>query len=264
MAPSLSDQIAELISIRDSSVQHLKDERTANDDARALQERENAVLTAETADVAQLRARLAAQEAHQTAGSCMLQRYQQDVARHDAVSAQLEQELELLAKDEKGLLAALAAANQVPLDSQAAAQAAQKSHSQTAQAHQLRSLQAQCAQLSAELRKRAAANGSAKQEISALDQQLAGLQRYTAEAEGAIAATEQQTGELEATIRAQQSKLVALGLASPANQSFSSARAAKYESDVTHLKNSGAQLEQELAAAQQEYSRLKTSLEAIS
>ena len=71
--PSLSDQIAELIAIRDSSVQHLKDERKANDAERALQERDHATVTVETADVAALRARLAAQEAQQTAGCCMLQ-----------------------------------------------------------------------------------------------------------------------------------------------------------------------------------------------
>lgn len=261
--PSLSDQIAELIAIRDSSVQHLKDERKANDAERALQERDHATVTVETADVAALRARLAAQEAQQTAGCCMLQRCSQDTARHDAVSAQLEKELELLAADERGLLAKLASANQVPIQAAAAAAAAQKSHSQTAQAHQLRSLQAQCAQLSAELRKRGAANAGKQQELGALGQQLVALQRGAADAEGNIAATEQQKGEHEQTIRAQQGQLVALGLASPVNQAFSTARQTKYEMDVLQLKNIGAQLEQALAAAQQERNRLKLMSEAL-
>ena len=262
LQPDLGAQISELIQIRDESAKSLVEERKVLEQERAaLAIKQAAQLDAE-AEVAQLRAELARLEATQATSGCTLQRHREDIARTTAIASDLKHELQELTVLEEKLTAMLAAVTDIQAQAAEAAQAARDAHSQTAAAHQLRAMQAQCAQLSAEAtRKRQTEIPAAEEEVRQLTQKLSDARTCDEQLDDTIKATEQQIAQLDATIRNQQAKIMALSQRqlSPGGQS----EAYLLKQEILKLRQHEMELQQQLASAEKALLEITMMYEAI-
>lgn len=260
--PSLAEQISELISIRDGSAKALVEEREVLAQERAALASKHAARLIVEADVARLRSELATLEASHMAGGCALQRCREDIARTAAVTTGLERELQDLKASEEKLQGILARVTDIQADAAAAAQATRDTHSQTAAAHQLRARQAQCAQLSAELRKLNADIPAAEDQITQLAQQLCDAQTSNEQLDKQIDAARQHLSQCEGTIRRQQAQLGALSQQStPAGQIARSSYELKQE--FMKMRQHERALEQQLASAEQSLQEITTMHDAL-
>jgi chromosome segregation ATPase len=266
LQPDLSSQISELISIRDGSAKLLVEERKVLEQDRAALARKQAAQLDAEAEVARLRAELASLEATQTASGCTMQRYREDIARTTAITSDLEHELQDLSSCEEKLAAMLAAVNDIQAQAAEAAQAARDAHSQTAPAHQLRAMQAQCAQLSAEAnRKRQTEIPAAEEQVRQLTQKLSDARTCDEQLDETIKATQQQIAQWDATIRNQQAKIMALSQQqlSPGGQPAVQAPAYRLKQEILTLRRHETELQQQLAAAEHALLEITTMYEAL-
>lgn len=257
--PSLADQIADLISIRDESATSLAEERQILEKERSALARKQASRLDAEAEVAQLHAKLASLEARQAADSCAMQKCRDEIAHTASIVQGLESELQALSKEEGTLTAILNTANRELLQAEAAAQAARDDHSQTPLAHQLRSMQAECATYASMVRQSEIQNSEAERQAAELAQKLADARASNRQLEDDITAVQQHVNE--ATVVALSQEQI-----THSSQSAAQARtpnACELEQQIMKLRQRETELQQELLEADKAFIEISTMHEAL-